>query len=194
MTPSQDDHSGGGSENESVVEEEEAALWPASTNLIRSKSSKNLSLKAQQHQVKLAIRQTMDYLEEKILFDNAYPSLHLRNAWNHDGMMRACDKIGNYLPRSVQRMYDAIASRIQGDAYCLKAVSSLVCIPPLMLYNMQVIFFRFMRASASFAEKQKWPQLTILRVLQSSPIRVSIFGRSTTFFTGSSTYIQPWFI
>ena len=125
MTPSQDDRSGSRSENESVIEEE-AALWPASTNLIRSKSSKNLSLKAQQHQVKLAIRQTMDYLEEKILFDNTYPSLHLQNAWNHDGMMRACDKIGNYSPQSVQRMYDALASRIQGDAYYLKAVSSLV--------------------------------------------------------------------
>jgi hypothetical protein len=130
MTPSQDDHSGGRLENESVVEVE-AALWPASTNLVRSKSSNNLSLKAQQHQVKLAIRQTMDYLEENILFDNAYPSLHLQNAWNRDGMVRACDKIGNYSPRSVQRMYDAIASRIQGDAYYLKAVSSLVCIPPL---------------------------------------------------------------
>ena len=68
----------------------------------------------------------MDYLKEKILFDNAYPSLHLRNAWNHDGMMHACDKIGNYSPRSVQHMYDAIASRIQGDAYYLKAVLSFV--------------------------------------------------------------------
>lgn len=77
----------------------------------------------------------MAYLEEKILFENAYPSLQLRNAWNCDGMVRACDKIGNYSPRSVQRMYDCIASRIQGDAYYLKAISSLVRIPPLIHCN-----------------------------------------------------------
>ena len=99
MTPSQDDHSGDGSENESIKEmEDKATLWPACTILVQSKSSNNLSLRVQQHQVKLAIRQTMDYLEEKILFDNAYPSLYLQNAWNCDGMVRACDKIGNYSP------------------------------------------------------------------------------------------------
>jgi hypothetical protein len=137
MTPSQDGRSDDSStENAIEVVEVSAAMWPACTRLVRSKSSKNLALKAQQHQVKLAIRQTMDYLKEKILFENAYPSLQLQNAWNCDGMVRACDKIGNYLPRSVQHMYDCITSRIQGDAYYLKAISSLVRIPPLIHCNL----------------------------------------------------------
>lgn len=131
MTPSQDDISDNGSESESVVEHS-TGPWPGCTALVKINGAKNLSLKAQQYHVKVTIREAMGYLEERILFDNAFPSLQQRNVWNRAGMVRACDRIGNVSSRRVQRMYDCVASRIQGDAYYLKSISSLVCIHPSM--------------------------------------------------------------
>ena len=152
--------------------------------LVQIKGTKNLSLKIQQHQVKLAIHKTMGYVEERIIFDNA---------WNREGMVRVCDAIGNFAPRCVQRMYDCIASRIQGDVYYLKAISSLVCIHCLIHYMIsKTIYLRLMCVLASFVVKSKQSRPTMLKHLASISILVSMSVRSTTFCTDFNTYIQWW--
>ena len=192
MIPSQDNPSDDGSGTESLIEES-AVPWPVCTTLVRIKGAKNLSLKIQQHQVKLAIHKTMGYVEERIIFDNAFPPLHMQNAWNREGMVRACNAIGNFAPRRVQCMYDCIASRIQGDVYYLKAISSLVCIHCLIHYMIsKTIYLRLMRALASFVVKSKQSRPTMLKHLASISILVSMSVRSTTFCTDFNTYIQRW--
>jgi hypothetical protein len=190
--PSQDNPSNDSSETE-AGHENPAVPWPVCTTIVRVKGAKNLSLKIQQHQVKLAIRKAMGYLEEKIIFEDAFPSLQLRNAWNRNGMVRACDELGNFSLHHVQCMYDCIASRIQGDAYYLKAISSLVCIHHLLHHMIsQTIYFRLMHALASFVAKQKWPQPTTSNHSLSRSIPVSTSGKSMTFCTDFNIYIQLW--
>jgi hypothetical protein len=121
------------------------------------------------------------------------PSLQIRTAWNRDGMVRACDEIANFALRCIQRMYDCIASRIQGDAYYLKAISSLVCIPPSIHYMIsQTIYFRLMHMLAFFVVIPKQLQRTMSNHLASMSILASTSERSMTFCTNFNTYIQWW--
>ena len=180
------------SDDESVIEVP-AVPWPKCTVLVQIKNVRNLSLKVQQHQVKAAIYRMMEFVKEKIIFDNAFPSLQLRNAWNRDGMVHACDQLGNVPQRRIQRMYDCIASRIGGDAYYLRAISLLVCIHPLIHHIIsQSIYCRLMLELASFIVLQRWLQPTMSNLSASISIPASMSGRSTTFCIYSNTYIQLW--
>lgn len=190
MTALQDIPSDDGSTNERLMEEA-TVPWPACTKLVRDRGSKSLNLTSQQHQVKLVVSQAMKYVEEKVIFDNAFPNMQMRNAWSTDGVVRACDKIGNFSPCSVQRIYDCIASRVQGDAYYMKALSSLVRIPPFTCCEIFIGYlFRSMRASVSFEAKPKQLRLTMSRDITYTSIPASTSGRSMTFCMGSSIYIQ----
>ena len=192
LTPSQDDASNDGSETESVIEDF-TVPWPVCMTLVWVKGAKNLSLKIQQHQVKLAIHKTMGYIKEQIIFDNAFPSLQIQMAWNCDGMVHTCDEIANFASCHVQCMYDCIASRIQGDAYYLKAISLLVCIPPSIHYMIsQTIYFRLMYMLAFFVVIPKQLQWTMSNHLASMSILASTSKRSMTFCTNFNTYIQRW--
>ncbi len=98
--------------------------WPMYTALL--KGSKNICLTAQRHQVKLAIRKTMFYVEENAIFHNSFPRITTRNIWNRNCMVRACEDINRFSPTSVKVIYDAIATRIQADDEYLKDISTLV--------------------------------------------------------------------
>jgi hypothetical protein len=112
------------SDSTDATEPEQQGNWPMSTDLL--KGSKNILLTAQRHQIKLAIRKTMLYVEEHAIFHNSFPRITTRFIWNRKCMVRACEDIKKFSPAGVKVIYDAIAARIQADDEYLKDVSTLV--------------------------------------------------------------------
>ena len=99
--------------------------WPAFTDLFRGPNG--IQLLQQHHEVRIVIRNALTIIKEKLIFDNPFPLIVDRLAWNQQALVDACalvvEKPG---PKSVKDRYSAIKSCVRLDGYYASQISTLV--------------------------------------------------------------------
>ena len=100
--------------------------WPAYTDLIYSASGE-VGILAQSDEVKVTVRKAIYFIEEFIIFDNAFPDLATRAAWARKALLKAV----NHLSQSGSRLRDYecylfLKKRLKEDPEYVKALSSVV--------------------------------------------------------------------
>ena len=98
--------------------------WPAYTNLVYSGTGK-VGILAQTDEIKTTVRKAIYFMEEFIIFENAFPDLATCAAWGRKALLKAA----NYLSQFKATDYDHylfIKRRLKEDPEYVKHLSSLV--------------------------------------------------------------------
>jgi hypothetical protein len=98
--------------------------WPAYTDLVYSGSGE-VGILAQTDEVKIAIRKAIYYMEEFLIFENAFPDLATCAAWARKALLKAV----NHLAHSKLTDYDRylfLKTRIKQDPEYVKGLSTVV--------------------------------------------------------------------
>jgi hypothetical protein len=99
-------------------------MWPAFTNLAYSASGK-VGILGQTDEIKATVRKAMYFMEEFIIFENAFPDLATRATWARKALLKAV----NHLSQSKLTDYDqylVIKKRIKEDPDYVRGLSSVV--------------------------------------------------------------------
>ena len=99
-------------------------MWPDYTNIIYS-SSGEVRILAQTEEVKITARKAIYFMEEFIIFDNAFPDLATRATWARKALLKAVthmtqSKLNDYTHFLV------LKKRLKEDPGYVKDLSSLV--------------------------------------------------------------------
>ena len=106
-------------------------MWPAYTNLVYSASGE-VRILAQTDELKITVRKAISFMEEFIIFENAFPDLATRAAWARKALLKAA----NYLTQSKLTDYSHyifLKRRLKEDPEYVKNLSSLVRKPHLSM-------------------------------------------------------------
>ena len=104
-------------------------IWPIYTNLVRGQ--RNVTLNVQTWELKLIVRKAMDLVEERIRFQNAFPSLVTRTVWNRTALVEACSFVSSMSHVSqVKEKYEMFKERMRIDPQYIGEISkTLVSVP-----------------------------------------------------------------
>ena len=107
---------------------EAGPTWPEYTYLMRGPPNHSITLKFQAIELKLVIRKTINSIEGRMHFRDAFPPLPKRNKWSRECLEKACDGFANSSPSGAKEKYMMIRKRLGIDLQYFKEISSLVCI------------------------------------------------------------------
>ena len=100
-------------------------MWPAYSDLVYSTSGE-IRILAQTDEVKIAVRKAIYFLEEFMIFENAFPDLATCHAWARKSLLKAC----SHLTQSKLTDYHhflMLKKPIKEDPEYVKGLSSVVC-------------------------------------------------------------------
>lgn len=141
-----------GSDSESSQDSEDYS-WPEFTNIIHG-PGKDLSLGRQYFEVKLVVRKAMDFILERILFANGFPSLAVRAVWCRRSFISASIFLETSLAPHSSERYRQLTERFKSDASYVRELSSLVRIY-IHIHFTEPTQFRFQAASSHPAYSRK---------------------------------------
>ncbi|KIL59900.1 hypothetical protein M378DRAFT_180660 [Amanita muscaria Koide BX008] len=111
---------------------EMATIWPAYTNLLRGQ--RDVALNVQSYELKLIVRRAMDLVEERIRFQNAFPTLVTRTVWNRSALVEACALLGTtaHIARMRER-YEIFKERMRVDSEYIGEISKALLDPRISI-------------------------------------------------------------
>jgi hypothetical protein len=102
-------------------------LWPAYTNLVYSGTGE-LGILVQTDEVRATIRKAIYFMEEFIIFENAFPNLAIRAAWDRKALLKAVNHLSQTKLGPDYAHYLFLKKRIKEDPDYVKDLSAVVCL------------------------------------------------------------------
>lgn len=99
--------------------------WPTFTEIVRM-PGRELTLGQQHFEVKLVVRKAMDFIIERLLFHNGFPSLAIRAIWSRKSFIEASTSIESSVGSYAQDRYHQLSERFKSDAPYVRELSRLV--------------------------------------------------------------------
>jgi hypothetical protein len=91
-------------------------------------AGKELTLGLQYFEVKITVRKAMDFMLERLLFRDGFPSLPIRAIWSRKSFIEASTFLESSVGTHAQDHYRYLTERFKSDAKYVQQLSKLVCI------------------------------------------------------------------
>lgn len=109
----------------SVSQGPKGKTWPAYVNLVFG-SSGDIGILGQTDEVKAVIRRAIYFIEEFIVFENAFPDLATRATWARKSLLKAVNDLAQSKLTDYDR-YLVIKKRLKEDLEYVRSLSAVVC-------------------------------------------------------------------